>query len=230
MTIVPKQRTIYGLGSKVGKEQLMEFVEKILQYSLEEKKTNFTETIEMQITLKNYDPQKDKRFSGSVALPMVPRPRLKICLLATEKDFDRGTEVGLDVKSQDELKSWKKNKKKVKKLAHAYDAFLCSAAIIRQIPRILGPGLNKAGKFPTSLGATEDVASKVDFLKRSVKFQMKKVLTVNSAVANVAMTPDEIATNILTAINFLVSLLKKGWQNIKVIYLKSTMGPSHKLY
>lgn len=31
-----------------------------------EKKRNFVETIELQIGLKNYDPQRDKRFSGSV--------------------------------------------------------------------------------------------------------------------------------------------------------------------
>lgn len=31
-----------------------------------EKKRNFVETIELQIGLKNYDPQRDKRFSGTV--------------------------------------------------------------------------------------------------------------------------------------------------------------------
>jgi len=29
------------------------------------KKRNFVETVELQIALKNYDPQKDKRFSGT---------------------------------------------------------------------------------------------------------------------------------------------------------------------
>jgi len=216
--------------SRISKAQLVETAQKILQYSLEEKKRNFEETIEVQIMLKNYDPKKDKRFSGSVALPLIPRPRLRVCLLATEKDFDRGKEAGVDVIAQDELKSWKKNKKKVKKLAKKYHAFLCSASIIRQIPRILGPGLNKRGKFPTSLGATEDVASKVDFLKRSVKFQMKKDTTVHFAAANVSMTDEEIAANILAAINFLTSILKKGWQNIKGVVLKSTMGPPHRIY
>ena len=38
----------------------------------------FTETIELQIGLKNYDPQKDKRFSGTVKLPYMPRPQLKV--------------------------------------------------------------------------------------------------------------------------------------------------------
>lgn len=32
----------------------------------ETKKRNFVETIELQIGLKNYDPQRDKRFSGTV--------------------------------------------------------------------------------------------------------------------------------------------------------------------
>lgn len=44
----------------------------------QEKQRGFTETIELQIGLKNYDPQKDKRFSGAVRLPYVPRPKLKV--------------------------------------------------------------------------------------------------------------------------------------------------------
>lgn len=47
------------------------------------------------------------------------------------------------------LKKMNKNKKLVKKLAKKYHAFLASEAIIKHIPRLLGPGLNKAGKFHT---------------------------------------------------------------------------------
>jgi hypothetical protein len=36
-----------------------------------------------------------------------------------------------------------KNKKLVKKLAKKYDAFLASETLIKQIPRLLGPGLSK---------------------------------------------------------------------------------------
>jgi large subunit ribosomal protein L10Ae len=39
------------------------------------------ETIELQIGLKNYDPQKDKRFAGTIKLPHIPRPKLRICIL-----------------------------------------------------------------------------------------------------------------------------------------------------
>jgi large subunit ribosomal protein L10Ae len=46
-----------------------------------EKNRKLTETVEIQIGLKNYDPQKDKRFSGSVKLPHIPRPKMKVCML-----------------------------------------------------------------------------------------------------------------------------------------------------
>jgi len=216
--------------SKVPQEQIAEAVATLMDYSTNEKKRNFVETVELQFTLTNYDPSKDKRFSGSIALPLVPRPRLKVCLLGTEKDCEKAKAIGLPFKAQDELKGFKKNKKKVKKLANAHDAFLCSSSMIRQIPRILGPGLNKAGKFPTAFGPTEDLASKVEFLKRTIKFQMKKVLTLNVAVAHVEMSEEEITANVQQAVNFLISLLKKGWQNIKCIYLKSTMGPPQRLF
>ena len=41
-------------------------VRELLAEATGEKKRNFIETIELQIGLKNYDPQRDKRFSGTV--------------------------------------------------------------------------------------------------------------------------------------------------------------------
>ena len=51
--------------SKVSRDTLYDCVRNVLQGS-QDKKRKFTETVELQIALKNYDPQKDKRFSGTV--------------------------------------------------------------------------------------------------------------------------------------------------------------------
>ena len=128
------------------------------------------------------------------------------------------------------MKKFNKNKKLIKKFAQKYDAFLASNVLIKQIPRILGPGLNKAGKFPTTLDEDDVLSEKVDVMRSTIKFQMKKVLCLSIAVANVEMTPAEVTLNIQLSINFLVSLLKKQWQNIKVLYIKSTMGPPFQIY
>ncbi len=51
--------------SKISRDVLYDCVRGVLQGSVD-KKRKFTETVELQIALKNYDPQKDKRFSGTV--------------------------------------------------------------------------------------------------------------------------------------------------------------------
>lgn len=198
--------------------------------SVKGKKRNFTETVELQVTLKNYDPQRDKRFAGSFKLPSIPKPNSTVCVLGNAKHCEKADQIGVDKMTIDDLKKFNKNKKLIKKFAKKYDNFLASNALIKQIPRILGPGLNKAGKFPTTLDDNDILQDKIDTIKATIKFQMKKVTCLSLAVANVNMTPDEITLNIQLAINFLVSLLKKAWQNIKVIYIKSSMGPSFQIH
>ena len=101
-----------------------------------------------QIGLKNYDPQRDKRFSGTIRLPSIPRPNMSICILGDQHDIDRAKHGGVDAMSADDLKKLNKNKKLIKKLARKYDAFVASETLIKQIPRLLGPGLSKGKSRP----------------------------------------------------------------------------------
>merc|ERR1711963_974090 len=132
--------------------------------------------------------------------------------------------------SADDLKKLNKDKKKVKKLAKSFDAFIASDTLIKQIPRLLGPGLNKAGKFPTLVSHNDNLETKVNEIKASIKFQLKKVLCLGVAVGNVGMTDKELYVNTQTSVNFLVSLLKKNWQNVRCLYIKSSMGKPVRLY
>merc|ERR1711978_860609 len=152
------------------------------------------------------------------------------CIFGDQQHCDEAKEKGLPHMSAEDLKKLNKDKKKVKKLAKSYDAFLASETLIKQIPRLLGPGLNKAGKFPTLLTHSDDMTQKVNDLKATIKFQMKKVLCLSVAVGNVSMTDEELVQNVHLAMNFLVSLLKKHWQNVKSLHIKSTMGTVQRLY
>merc|ERR1712130_335856 len=214
---------------KVSRDTLYETVATVLKHS-QEKKRKFTETVDLQIGLKNYDPQKDKRFSGTVKLKHIPRQKFRVCLLGDQQHIDEAKAAGIPAISADDLKKLNKDKKKVKKLAAQYDAFLASDTLIKQIPRLLGPGLNKAGKFPTLVTHSDNLQAKIADLKATIKFQMKKVLCLSAAVGNVGMTEEELVQNIHLAMNFLVSLLKKRWQNVKSLHIKSTMGPVQRLY
>ncbi|KAJ3586809.1 hypothetical protein NHX12_013201 [Muraenolepis orangiensis] len=217
------------LLGKVSRDMLYEVVKEVQGGALA-KPRKFVETVELQISLKNYDPQKDKRFSGTVRLKSLPRPKFSVCVLGDQQHCDEAKAANMPHMDIEALKKLNKNKKMVKKLAKKYDAFLASESLIKQIPRILGPGLNKAGKFPSLLTHNENLNVKVEEVKSTIKFQMKKVLCLAVAVGHVKMTDEELVYNIHLAVNFLVSLLKKNWQNVRALYVKSTMGKPQRLY
>merc|ERR1712098_102342 len=208
--------------------KVKEAIANVLQ-GTKDKPRKFVETVELQVGLKDYDTQRDKRFSGTVKLPHVARLRLKVCVLGDAVHCEQAQQAGMPYKSVEDLKKLNKNKKLVKKLAQQYDAFLASQVLVPQIPRLLGPGLNKAGKFPTLITHSDSLEAKVQDLKKTVKFQLKKVLCMGVACGNVEMSEDECRQNVVMAINFLVSLLKKNWNNVKVLYIKSTMGKSYRI-
>ena len=229
------------MSNKLNSALLDKAVDDILAYSsggtltkggedVKGKKRNFVETVEVQVTLKNYDPQRDKRFSGTFRLPSIPRPNLKCCMLGNAAHCEQADRIGVPHMSVDDLKKLNKNKKLVKKLAKKYDFFMASDNMIKQIPRLLGPGLTKAGKFPTLLSSGDDMQEKIDEVKSTIKFQMKKVMCLNVAVGNVDMEKQQIIVNTQLAANFLASLLKKQWQNIGQMYIKSTMGPPMQIF
>eukprot|EP00043_Microstomoeca_roanoka_P020634 m.253543 g.253543 ORF g.253543 m.253543 type:complete len:218 (+) comp17212_c0_seq1:120-773(+) len=216
--------------SKVSREVYDEAITAVLKHALTDKKRKFKETIELQVMLKNYDPSRDKRFSGTVRLPATARPGMKVCVLGDDAHCDEAKAADVPCMDVDALKKLKKDKKLVKKLAKRYDAFLASAPLLKQLPRILGPGLNKAGKFPSPITHEDKITLKVDELKATIKFQMKKVLTLGVAIGHVEMSQDELTRNAVQAVNFLVSLLKKNWQNVRSLHIKSTMGPPQRIY
>eukprot|EP00891_Asterochloris_glomerata_P006897 jgi/Astpho2/6897/Aster-07894 len=215
--------------SKLSGDTIRDSIQSIVEAS-QAKPRKFTETIELQIGLKNYDPQKDKRFSGTVKLPYMPRPQMKVCVLGDHKHCEEAKALGIDQMSVEDLKKLNKNKKLVKKLAKKYAAFVASETVIKQIPRLLGPGLNKAGKFPSLVSHSDDLQTKVNEIKSSVKFQLKKVLCMGVAVGNVSMNDKELFVNTQMSVNFLVSLLKKNWQNVRSLHCKTTMGKPQRLY
>lgn len=107
---------------------------------------------------------------------------------------------------------------------------IASESLIKEIPKLLGPVLTKINKFPIVLSENEKVVDKVNEIRSTVKYQLKKVLCMGTSVATVDMGEEEIRKNLNMSINFLISLLKKGWYNVKTLYVKTTMGKSHRIF
>jgi large subunit ribosomal protein L10Ae len=123
-----------------------------------------------------------------------------------------------------------KKGKELKKWAQKYRLLFISETLIRQLPKLGGPFLTKWGKFPTVVQTGDDIRAKIEEGLAMVKFQLKKVLCLGVAVANVSMADEQIRQNLNMSINYLVSLLKKGWNNVKSLYIRTTMGKPIKLF
>lgn len=195
------------------------------------KDRKFVETVELQLSLKDYDPQKDKRFAGSVRLPYNARPNLKICIIADAKHAQEVEKTGVNiaVTDLDTLKKFNKDKKVIKRWAKKYSMLLASDSVIKQVPGILGPILQRINRFPQVVSHNTPLSKAVEDLRASVKFQLKKVTCFGCAVGKIDMDDEALRTNIVMALNFLVSLLKKGWHSLKTVYIKTSMGKSVKL-
>ncbi|KAK9873119.1 hypothetical protein WA026_021355 [Henosepilachna vigintioctopunctata] len=82
-----------------------------------EKKRNFLGTVEIQIGLKNYDPQKDKGFSGTAKLKHISRPKMQVCILGDQQHCYEAKDNNVPFMDVEALKKLNKNKELVKKLA-----------------------------------------------------------------------------------------------------------------
>ena len=213
--------------SKIAPQVLLDSIKEVLTKRKERK---FLESIDLQVNLKNYDVQKDKRFAGTLRLPNICRPKMKICCICDLSQEDSAKKQGVPTMTMEDLKKLNKNKKLVKKMCAGWDAFLASESIIKTIPRVVGPHMNRANKFPTAVAPTDNLIEKSADIAATIKFQLKKVLCLGACVGHINMKEEEIRQNTTLAINYFVSLLKKNWQNLKSAYLKSTMGKPQRLY
>ena len=209
--------------SKIGADKMKAAIHEMLTTDHKERK--FKETIDLQIGLKDYDINKDKRFQGVVKLPNVIRPRLKICVIADAIHSEQCKKDNIDFITTDSLSKKidpdDKKGKQLKKWSRHYKILFVSESIVGQLPKLGGKFFAKWGKFPLVIKGNEQVKVKVDEQLASVKFQLKKVLCLGVAVGNVDMTEEQIRQNLNMTINLLVSLLKKGcfiskppWENL----------------
>ena len=196
--------------SKITNAEVLEYIAEMRKQTKDRK---FKQTCELQVGLKDYDPQKDKRFAGTVRLPNIPRPKLKVCIIADQKHADEVAAQGIevDVTTLDALAKFNKEKKAVTKWAKQYQLLLATNTVVTKITKVCGNHLNRIGLFPQPVTHNEPLAKKVNDVRASVKWQLKKVTCLNVAIGNETMEDEQLRQNIVMALNFLASLTKKGW-------------------
>ena len=164
-------------------------------------------------------------------LPHVPGENIKLALIADPKHAEecKSGGVEVDVIDLDFLATFNKDLKTVKNWAKPYHMILATQSQLGKVPGVCGPTLNRIGMFPTPVTHDTPIGDKVEEMRSTVKAQIKKDTCMFLAVGHEKMTDDQLRENFVTALDYLATLTKRGFQSIDSVTIKCTMGPPIKV-
>jgi len=194
------------------------------------KKRNFVQSVDLAINLKDIDLKKpENRINEELALPKGRGKKLKVAVIADGEMALQAKEVADRVITKEELEELAKDKKAAKKIANDIDFFIAQSDLMTTVGRFLGPVLGPRGKIPKPLPPGAPIAPLADRLRKTVRLRSKDKPVIHVAVGTEDMSDEDIAENIETVLTHLERRLEKGFNNIRSVYIKTTMGPSVRL-
>ncbi|MHA1687681.1 MAG: 50S ribosomal protein L1 [Candidatus Heimdallarchaeaceae archaeon] len=205
--------------------QLIEAIKKMKEQS---PSRNFTESVDIAINLKDINLQDpSKRFQMEIKLPHKLSKEVKICVFAEGSQLVEAESSGAErVIDRNELENISREAKQAKKLAKQYDFFIASAPLMPVIGQKLGKFLGPRGKMPKPVPPTASLEPIIENYHQMVQVRLRQTPVIHARVGTVDMTPEQIAENALTLIRAVEGKLEKGENNIRSIYIKTTMGPA----
>lgn len=202
----------------------------IEQMKKESPSRKFVESVDVAINLKDVnlnDPS--KRFQMEVHLPHALEKEVKVCVLGEGSHLVDAAGVAAKVVDKDELDNISRDPKLAKKLAQDYDYFIATASLMPTIGRSLGKVLGPRGKMPKPVPPTAPIEPLIKDYQSVIQIRLRQSPVIHARVATAAMDNDAILENILAVVRNVENRLEKGSNNIRSIYVKTTMGPAVKV-
>lgn len=195
------------------------------------KKRNFVETVELAINLKDVDLSVPKnRITDDIILPNGRGKDVHICVIGGGELALKAKDVADTVITPDELQAIADDKKQAKKIANDTDFFIAEAPLMAVVGKRLGTVLGPRGKMPKPIPPGVDPKGMIDNLRKTVSVRTKDRITFHAPVGTVEMPAEQIAENLETVIKRVELKLEKGRSNIASVYVKTTMGPSERIF
>jgi large subunit ribosomal protein L1 len=197
-------------------------------------KRNFVQSYDFIINLKNLDLKKPeqqldfvaslhnetgkKRKVGAFVGPELMQQAQQVCDKA----------IGIEQFSQYQ------DKKSIRKMAKEIDFFLAQATIMPKVALQFGKILGPRGKMPNpKLGCVVPPSANLKILyeklQKTVVIKVKTQPVIQAMVGTESMPDEEVADNIMSVYNAAVQQLPSEKNNIRSIYLKTTMGSPMRL-
>jgi len=194
-------------------------------------KRKFEQTFELAINLRELDMKRpENRINLRVQLPNGIEGQ-KVLVFAGGDLALRARRSGADeVIEPTELNELAKDKKAAKKRLKDFDIFISEAPLMPTVGRVAGPILGPRGKMPTPVPSQAPVDNVIERERKAVVLRSRDKPFVHCMVGRETMENEEIAQNIEAIISNLTGATKRGFGNIKTMFIKTSMGEAVKLY
>jgi large subunit ribosomal protein L1 len=199
------------------------------RYSSEKK--NFSQSVELFVTLKDIDAKKvDLNINEVVFLPN-PLPKVAKVVVFAGGDLALKAERAKADKviSSDELDKLAANKRQARKLAKEYDFFLAETALMAKIGKSLGQILGPRGKMPTPVPPNAPIDAMVSRYRVATRVRGRQQLSFATKIGEESMPDAKIAENGLAVVGALEKKLPRGQGNIRSVLVKLSMSKPAKM-
>jgi len=192
---------------------------------------NFVQSFDLAVNLRELDMNRpDNRVNIRFQLPNGVGQR-KVLVFASGDLALRARRAGADaVVEPAELDQLATDKKAAKNRLKDYDVFVAEAPMMPTVGRVAGPILGPRGKMPTPVPPQAPIDNIIERERRVVNLRSRDKPFVHCIVGKEDMSDEDIALNIESVVSNLNGATKRGWGNIKSMFLKLTMGESVKMF
>ena len=187
------------------------------------KKRNVNQSFDLIINLKHLDTKKaESRINEVFTLPNSRGKDSTIALFSdTIKDAD------CEILKSSDIEKLAADKRAVKNFAKKIDFSLSEPKLMPVVGKALGQFLAPRGKMPKIV--VGNVNSMIKNYKKSIRIKVKDSPVIHCSIGSEKLEDEKIAENINAVLDFLLTKLPKGKQNIRSVFIKLTMGKPVKI-
>jgi large subunit ribosomal protein L1 len=210
------------------RNKIMEAIQKAREAS---PSRGFDQSFDLAINLRELDMNRpDQRVNLRFTLPNGVGNR-KVLVFASGDLALRARRAGADaVVEPTELGQLATDKKAAKKAFQPYDSFVAEAPMMPTVGRVAGPILGPRGKMPTPVPPQAPIDSIIDRERKTVILRSRDKPFIHCLVGKENMSDEMVAQNIETVVQNLTRATRRGFANVRSIYLKLSMGDSVKVF
>lgn len=200
-----------------------------IQSAKNSSKRNFLQSYELIINLKDIDIKKpEHQLNLFIPLPHQRGKKIKACAFCGPELLAQAKEVCDRVILSEEFDKFK-SKKEIKKLATEFDYFIAQANVMTKVASVFGRVFGPRGKMPNPksgcvVAPTANLRPLYEKLQNTINIRLRQAPQIQCAVGTENMDDNKIAENIMAIYDTVIHNLPNEKNNIKGIYIKSTMG------